>query len=334
VLDVKAGKLKKIRCYEGTHPYPSEKNIAATGELISLLKKARKRDLIIAIISGGGSSLLCDPHKMTCAEIKNITEYFFRRGADIKEMNIVRKHISNIHGGNIARLAYPADVLGLVFSDVPFGDASFVASGPTYLDKTTVADAKKIAAKYGISGLKFMETTKDKKYFENVENILMLSNGDALSAMKAYAEAKGYGTRVCGSCLKGEARELAPKIVRKFGLPPGKNALIGGGETVVHITKKGKGGRNLETAMGALGIIPKSAVIISMASDGKDHIDGVGGGIADSLVAKKAKELGYDHKKFLDDNMSYKFMKDTNGLIRARKTGTNVSDLVVILRTS
>jgi len=334
VLDVKAGRLKKIRCYEGTHPFPTEKNVAATKELVALLKKAKKGDLVITIVSGGGSSLLCDPHKTTCAEIKNITEEFFRRGADIKEINIVRKHISNIHGGNIARLAYPADVLGLVFSDIPFNDPSFVASGPTYMDKTTAADARKIALKYGIKGMSFLETTKDKKYFGNVANVLMLSSADALSAMKAFAEKKGYSARICGSCLKGEAKELIPRLLKNFEMPSGKSVLLGGGETTVKITKKGKGGRNLETAMGALGVLSKNAVVISMASDGKDHIDGVGGGIADSLVAKKARDLGYDYKKFLEDNMSYKFMRDTNGLIRAKKTGTNVSDLIIILKAS
>lgn len=333
VLDVKAGKLKRIRCYEGTHPYPSEKNVAATKELVALLKKAKKGDLVIAIVSGGGSSLFCDPHKMTCAEIKNITQEFFKKGADIREMNTVRKHISNIHGGNAARFAYPADILGLIFSDIPFEDASLVSSGPTYLDKTTVADAKKIAEKYGMEGISFLETTKDKKYFKNVTNVLMLSNSDALAAMKALAEKKGYGAIVRGSCLKGEAKKLAASLLRDFGMLPGKRALIGGGETTVRVAKEGKGGRNLEVAMGALEALPKNSVIASMASDGKDHIEGVGGGIADSLVAKKAAELGYDPKKFLDDNMSYKFMKDTNGLIRAKKTGTNVSDLLVILKT-
>lgn len=334
VLDVKAGKLKRIRCFEGTHPYPTEKNVIATKELVSILKRAKKGDLIITIISGGGSSLLCDPHKMTCAEIKNITEEFFKKGSDIKEINIIRKHISNIHGGNVARLAYPADVLGLVFSDVPFRDASLVASGPTYPDKTTVADAKKVADKYGIKSLSFLETTKDGKYFKNVKNILMLSNSDALSAMKVIAEKKGYKAIICGSCLKGEAKKMAPKLLEGFPMPAGKSVLIGGGETIVLVSKKGKGGRNLEAAMGALGKLPKKTVIVSMASDGKDHIEGVGGGLADSLVAKKAAELGYDHKKFLDDNLSYKFMKDTNGLIRMKKTGTNVSDLLIILKTA
>ncbi|MDD4818930.1 MAG: DUF4147 domain-containing protein [Candidatus Colwellbacteria bacterium] len=329
ILDVKVGKLKKIECYEGSHPFPTKGNIEATSKLTDILKAARKNDLVIALISGGGSSLLCDPYKMTCNDIKSATKSFFSKGADIKEINILRKHISKIHGGYMAKLAYPADVLGLIFSDVPFSDISLVASGPTFMDKTTKDDAKKIAEKYGISGVSLIETPKDKKYFEKTRNELILSNKDALKAMKDKAEEKGYKTEVCGACLKGEARELASKLVERLK----KNkVLLGGGETTVTIEKKGKGGRNLEVAIGIIDYLPENSIVVSMASDGKDHISGVGGGLVDEEVIKKAKELNYDHNEFLRNNISYKFMKDTGGLIESRRTGTNVSDLVVMLK--
>jgi len=334
IIDVKVKKLKNIRCYEGTHPYPSKKNVVATNEIIFLLKKAKKDDLVITIVTGGGSSLIFNPHKLTCARARVVTQEFFKKGADIKEINIVRKHISNIHGGNIAKLAYPASVLGLIFSDVPFGEPSFVASGPTYYDKTTKSQAKKVADKYGIKNLPLIETTKDKKYFKKVTNVLMLSNTDALSAMKKFAEKRGYKTRICEASFKGEARKLAQKIFTKFKMSPGKSALIAGGETIVHVKGKGRGGRNLETAMGALSVLPDKTLMVSMASDGKDNVEGVGGGIADRLVRREAEKLGYASRDFLDKNNSYNFMKDTNGLIESKKTGTNVADLVVILKKS
>jgi len=332
VVGEREGIFDKIKSYEGTHPYPSERNISATKKLVSVLKKAKKGDLVIAIISGGGSSLLCAPHKMTCVDLKSVIEEFFRKGANIKEINIVRKHISEIHGGNLAKLAYPADVLGLIFSDVPFKDVSLVSSGPTFYDRTSKADALKVAKKYGISGLTFLETPKEKKYFEQVKNILLLSNCDAIEAMKKEAEARGYKTRVCGMYLKGEAKKLAKKIIGEFKTERGKVAFVGGGETIVYVKHKGKGGRNLETAMGAIDSIPKGAVFASVASDGKDNIEGVGGGLIDEGVIKRAEELKYDYRKFLDENNSYKFMSDTGGLIEARETGTNISDLVVILK--
>jgi glycerate-2-kinase len=334
VIDVKVKKLKHIRCYEGTHPYPSQKNIVATNEIISLLKKTKKDDLIITIVTGGGSSLIFNPHKLTHVKVKAITEAFFKKGANIKEMNIVRKHISDIHGGNIAKLAYPATVLGLIFSDVPFGDPSFVASGPTYLDKTTKSHAKKVADKYGIKNLPLIETTKDKKYFKKVTNVLMLSNKDALSAMKRRAEEKGYKTRICEESFQGEASKLTKKLFTKCKMTSNKFALIAGGETIVRLKEKGKGGRNLEVAMGALDILPDKTIVVSMASDGKDNVEGVGGGIADRLVCETAKKRGYSSQEFLDKNISYNFMKDTNGLIESKKTGTNVADLVVILKRS
>lgn len=334
VIDVKKGRLERIRCYEGSHPYPTKRNVVATREVISILKKAKKNDLVITIVSGGGSSLLCDPYKITYSKIEPVIKSFFKKGANIKEINIVRKHISNIHGGNIAKLAYPASVLGLVFSDIPFKDTSFVASGPTYLDKTTKAQAKRVAEKYGIKKLVFLETTKDRKYFKNVTNVLMLSNDDALKAMKSLAEKKGYKTLVCGNCLGGEARKLMNKLFNKFKMLADKSAFIAGGETIVYIKKKGEGGRNLEVAMGALEVISPNMVVMSVASDGKDHMEGIAGGIADKLVSAKAKEIGYNPQEFLDKNMSYKFMKDTGGLIRSKKTGTNVSDLIVVLKRS
>ncbi|MDD4931137.1 MAG: DUF4147 domain-containing protein [Candidatus Colwellbacteria bacterium] len=330
VIDVIEGRLNHIRSYKGTHPLPTEVNIRATNEVIKLLSSAGKRDLVIAIISGGGSSLLCQPNKMTCISLQQVTEILFKNGADIKDMNTLRKHISKIHGGNLAKIAYPATVASLIFSDVPFNDLSFVASGPTYPDKTTKADAEKIVKKYDLPKIPLIDTPKDQKYFDKVSNTLVLSNKVALKAMKKRAEELGFPSRTCVSCLKGEARLVGARLISK--LKGKKAALIAGGETIVFVKKKGKGGRNLEVVLGALSHIRKGEVIISIASDGKDHIKEAAGAIGDMELRAAMEAKGYDPEIFLNDNRSFDFFVDLKGVIVMEPTGSNVSDLVLILR--
>ncbi len=144
-IDIKRRLVRKIRVFAGTHPLPSDQNITATNHIIKLMKGATKDDLVIAAICGGGSSLFCQPAGLTCVELQHVSSYLLKAGAKIQEINTVRKHLSLIHGGYFAKYAYPATVLGLIISDVPGDDLNFVASGPTVLDKTTRADAEKIA---------------------------------------------------------------------------------------------------------------------------------------------------------------------------------------------
>jgi glycerate-2-kinase len=331
VIDVSAGKLKRIRSYEGTHPFPSEANVKATEEIIKILQRAKKNDLVIAIISGGGSSLLCQPNKMTCISLGQITETLFRKGADIKEMNILRKHMSKIHGGNLARLAYPATVVSLIFSDIPFSDLSMVASGPTYPDKTTKKDAEKVMAKYGLPKIPLIETPKALKYFDKVSNILILNNKIALKAMKKKADELGFRSRVCATCLRGEAKAVGREMAELLNKEGKGSALIAGGETTVIVKKKGKGGRNLEVVLGALNHIKEGQLIISISSDGKDHIKEAAGAIGDAILKKRMVEVGYDPDFFLEENRSYAFFRDLHGIIVTGKTGSNVSDLLLAL---
>lgn len=332
IIDVVSAKLRRIRTFKGTHPFPTDINIAATDEAIALLKRAKKRDLVIAVISGGGSSLLCSPNRMTCVSLRMMTERLFAQGADIKDMNALRKHTSLVHGGNVARLAYPAEMLGLILSDVPFNDLSVVASGPTFFDETTKADAERVVKKYGIKGIKLCETPKDKKYFERVTNVCVLDNRTALSAMRKAAEGLGYTAKVQPHYLKGEARKAGEKIAEEIGKANPKTVLISGGETTVIVKKKGKGGRNLELALAGLKAMPDNGVILAVSSDGKDHIKEAAGAIADHLIAEKVREKGYSPDNFLDNNRSYAFFVEMEGVIRTERTGSNVSDLVVALK--
>ncbi|MDD5098778.1 MAG: DUF4147 domain-containing protein [Candidatus Colwellbacteria bacterium] len=331
VIDVRGGKLKRIRSYKGTHPLPTEANIRATEKLIKMLGKAQKDDLVITVISGGGSSLLCQPNKMTCVSHQQITASLFSKGADIKEMNTLRKHISKIHGGNLAKLAYPATVVSLIFSDVPFNDLSMVASGPTYLDKTTKGDAKKIISKYNLPNIPLIETPKSAKYFRKVSNILILNNKTALKAMEKEAAKEGFKARICATCLRGEAKIVGKKMADLLNKEGKGAALIAGGETTVIVKKKGKGGRNLEVVLGSLNHIKDNQLIMAVSSDGKDHIEEAAGALGDGEIKKKMAQKGYDPYFFLEENRSYAFFKELGGVVVTGKTGSNVSDLFLAL---
>lgn len=172
-IDLKHLKLKKIKVFAGTHPLPSEKNILATKKLIKTLGEAKAKDLVIAIICGGGSSLACLPAKNnTRTDLRNVSNHMLKNGATIQQLNIVRKHISSIHGGNVAKYAYPANVLGLIISDVFGNEIDMVASGPISKDNSTLNQAKEIANKFSLQNIKLTETPKDDKYFKKVDKFV------------------------------------------------------------------------------------------------------------------------------------------------------------------
>jgi len=334
VLGTVGGKLKRIRTLVGTHPLPSMRNISATGEIMAMIKKADSNDLIIAVVSGGGSALLCRPSGVKCDELAFITKTLMRCGAEISEENIVRKHLSEILGGQFARLAYPATVLGLVFSDVPGDDIGTVASGPTIMDTTTVEDAARVLAKYDIikscslPDCDLAETPKDPVFFRRVHNMLVVSNGAALAAMKAKAKALGYRARILSKSLQGEARSVGGKLaIMPF---PGE-AVIAGGETTVTVAGRGRGGRNQELALGALKHIVDGTVVVSCNSDGQDN-GPAAGGIADLKTKEAAKRLGLSSDAYLAKNDSFPFMKKTGSQILTGPTGINISDLMLALR--
>ena len=187
VLCIGEQKLTKMKTYCGTHPFPSLINVEATGEIIKMLRGMTERDLVFFLISGGGSTLLCQPKEMTCEDEKSILQILFEKGATIEEINILRKHISLARGGFLAKHAYPAKVISLIFSDVPGNNMEFIASGPTVKDSTTITDAKRILEKYHIEDTivesSLIETPKEEKYFKNVWNLIVVSNEIALHSM-------------------------------------------------------------------------------------------------------------------------------------------------------
>lgn len=326
--------LKYIRSFVGTHPFPSEGNTAVSKEIVHLLKDLSEEDFVIMAISGGGSTLLCLPHNnRTCLEEKLIVEELFSVGATIQEINTIRKHISAVRGGFLAKHAYPARVVSLIFSDVPGNNPGFISSGPTVRDDTTVTDAIAIFNRYKMTmpeeiGEILLETPKETKYFENVYNTIIVSNDIALRAMEKRANELLFEARIMDYNLFGEARVVGPKILETVRSAHGRSVFLYGGETIVKVNGGGSGGRNQELVLSTLSDIHFGELILSFASDGRDNGEYMGA-LVDNILKKEAEKLSLKPKEFLDKNDSTSFFKKTGGLLKSGYTGSNVSDLII-----
>jgi glycerate-2-kinase len=332
-----------IESFVGSHPMPSEVNIKASEKIVSLAKNLSERDLIIIIVSGGGSSLLCWP-PLECDQGKRLYEDFLKTGGTIKELNTVRKHISLLKGGGLAKILFPATVVGLIFSDVPGNnDASnaMVASGPTYPDNSTVTDAENVLKKYGLdlNSYTLNETpkdTNDKKYFEKVTNVPMISNYNALQAMAKYGQKCDYNATILSDTMYDDPETVVKKMFEKADENSTmKQLILVGGEPKIEVpAKHGKGGRNEHTTLEALGYLvnknKKSTIFISCASDGHDN-NAAAGAIADDQTLAKSTAVGLHIEKYLAAFDAYSFFEKTGDLIVTGETETNVSDLMVLL---
>lgn len=335
VIDEDDAKFKKIKFTRGTHPLPSEANFKFTKTILSKLSGLTKKDLVLIVICGGGSAMLVAPHRLTLTQKINVGKALLKSGADITEMNIVRKHLSDVKGGGLAETLYPATVATLIYSDVPGNNLSTIASGPTVMDKTTTADAHHIIKKYNLEKkLKlpkdaFVEKTKERKYFNKISNILVLSNETALFAMQKRAKELGYKAEIFSDRFQSEAKIAGKKLVRDTH--PG-TILLAGGETTVHVGKKGgKGGRNQELVLGALDGLSRDITICSFDSDGWDNSENAGA-IGDFKTIEKAKDLGIKPEGFLKTNSTLDFFEKTHDAIITGRLPSNVSDLIVVLR--
>lgn len=335
VIDVKPGTFKKLRSFIGTHPYPSEQNVEAAKQVIAMLSGLTKKDLVLTVISGGGSSLLSLPHEISSETLTLITKTLMDKGAPISKLNIVRKHLSDIQGGFLAKNAYPAQVISLIFSDVPGNDVSTIASGPTVKDKSTKEEAEAIIQEYDIlrtcnlSSLDLIETPKDEKYFLNIHNLLVITNNAVLEAMADKAEELGYSARIVASNIQGEAGKVGRALVKETR--EAKKCYLYGGEVTVMIRGVGGlGGRNQELVLSALPYIPENVVIVAAASDGWDNSN-CAGAIGDRELYLHAKDMGLDTEKFLMENNSFEFFKKAGGHIITGRTGANVADLYFVL---
>jgi len=279
---------------------------------------------VICLMSGGGSALLDDPI-IPLSQLIDINKNLLHRGATIQEINVVRKHLSCIKGGQLAQLANPAKLISLIISDVITNDLQVIASGPTVLDHSTIHDARHIQKKYLLPDLPFIETPKH--LLDNTTNLILLSNIPAADAMKKKARALGYIPKILTTQLHGEASNIGRDIAQKINK---KRALIAVGESTVTVKGTGKGGRNQELALAAAMYI-KKGTIASCSSDGIDFIVEAAGGIVDEMTKERAQKKRINLKHYLSNNDSYHALKKLNGLIITGKTGTNVCDFVVAL---
>lgn len=328
--------LASIATYSGTHPLPSETNVEATTRILEFLSGREENDLVLMLISGGGSTLLCSPEEpMTCVEESGLFHTLTAHGASIQELNTVRKHISRARGGGLAIASYPAEVISLIVSDVPGNDMEYISSGPTLRDTSTVADARAVLEKYGvpiIPPLTLRETEKEEKYFKRVTNTLFLTNVDALEAMRKAAVERGYQVQVVTDRLTGEAREVAHTILEALHAATPKTVLLYAGETTVTVgSAGGAGGRNQELALATLEDVREDEIVLPCASDGHDNTDHAGA-IGDALSRTHAAEKGLSVNDYLETHRSYDFFITTDDALVTGYTGSNVSDFIIAIK--
>ena len=340
VLDVKkCPEVRSLQTFCGTHPLPSDENLAATEAIVKNLEGLTERDLVIFVVSGGGSTLLFLPKHRDNREEILIFNALTRAGATIEELNTVRKHLSLARGGGLAKYAYPARVASLIFSDVPGDVLSFISSGPTVKDETTVKDAEEILAKFnvleicGMDKCDLLETPKDEKYFSRVKNILAVSNRKALEAMRDEAKKLGFMAEICDTELTGEVSGVANMIADSVHAAPLKSVLLWGGETTVEIKGRGEGGRNLQLAAIALDLVSDGEEILSFGSDGHDH-GPYAGAICDTITKRAIVVAGLDLKKFRDDNNTQVLFEKAGNYLLTGDTGSNVSDLIIAMKAA
>ncbi len=355
--NVDAKRLRRVRVFKGTHPTPSEASVESTRRLISICQGLTRRDLVICLVSGGGSSLLTLPAEgVTLEEKRMTTDILLKSGAEIKEINTVRKHLSSVKGGQLINFLKPAKVFSLILSDIVGDPVEHIASGPTSPDPSTFKDAYDIILKYDLMGKlpgsiveriergirgEVPETPKPgDKVFKNVKNIIVSNNMKSLAAMEKKAVELGYNTLVLTSFAEGEAREVGRflcgiiKQIATYDSPVKKPAcLIVGGETTVTVKGRGKGGRNQELALSVLtncgGL--KNFVFASIGSDGIDGYTDAAGAVADFSTLENTCKKGLNPEVFLQDNDSYNFFKQTGDLIFTGPTGTNVNDFTLAI---
>jgi hydroxypyruvate reductase len=349
--------LQHVRLREAGHPVPDERGVRGAEELLALAATATGRDLVLCVISGGGSALLVAPaEEIQLADKQEVTRQLLACGADIHEINTVRKHLSRVKGGGLARLAYPATVISLVLSDVIGDDLNAIASGPTVADPTTFADARSVLETYNLwqqippsvqqrlqkgQAGEIAETPKSGDgVFQRCYSQLVGTNFQALSAAGKKARQLGYTPLILSSVVEGEARQVAKVLtaiareVQRSANPLAAPAcILCGGETTVTLNGKGKGGRNQEFALAAALMLDglDNMVILSGGTDGTDGPTDAAGAVADGRTVARARAKDLDPVDYLRRNDSYHFFQPLGDLIITGPTRTNVMDVYMAL---
>jgi len=335
VPDGNAVRLRRIALHEAGHPIPDQRGVEGARRITEIARDSSRRDLLICAISGGASALMPLPAPgVTLARKKEITRRLLASGANIHEINTVRKHMSAIKGGHLVALAHPATIVALILSDVIGDDLSAIGSGPTAPDSTTCADAASVLKRYGIPSPPLMETPKRPAA---VQNLIVGSNRQSIDAAAKKARELGYRPIVLSTTIDGETRDIARMhaALAREAIARGHRRIcfLSGGETTVTIRGKGLGGRNQEFVLAATIALEKTsgATIFSAGTDGIDGPTDAAGAIADSSTLLRASRLKLDPRSFLDNNDSYRFFERLGGLVKTGPTGTNVMDVRILL---
>lgn len=349
--------LNVIQVNEAGHPVPDKAGLLGTKKIIELLSQTGEEELVFFLISGGGSALLpCPVEGLALEDKQQMTKLLLEVGATIHEINALRKHVSRVKGGRLAKLAYPSTLISMILSDVIGDDLDSIASGPTAPDKSTFGDCLNILEKYELqdkispSVLEFLkegaqgkheETPKaDDPAFERTQNVIIGSNILAVKAAQKKALELGYNSLILSTLIEGETKEVAKvhaavaKEILNTGNPLKKPAcVISGGETTVTIRGQGLGGRNQEFTLAAAIEIDgwDGIVILSGGTDGTDGPTDAAGAIADGMTVSRARELELDAQAHLRENDSYHFFQPLDDLIITGPTYTNVMDLRLVI---
>lgn len=350
-------KTDRIEITYGGHPVPDEAGLRGVTRIFEMIGAPRPDDLVICLISGGGSSLLSLPAEgIGLDDVSKVTKVMLDSGADIHELNIVRKHLSGIHGGRLAERLYPATILSLIVSDVVGNDLETISSGPTFPDTSTFSEAISVLKKrgawescpsrvrrlleHGISGSAKETPKPGSEIFQRVQNLLIGDNFDACAGAQKELTERGYSAFVLTTEIEGEARTFGAFLSSLArGIADGRSslhkpaALIFGGETTVKVTGQGKGGRNQEVALSASSGISSlpGVVVCSFGTDGVDGVTDAAGAIVDGSTYETSRSLGLDIDEYLQNNDSYTLLKATRSLLTTGPTGTNVGDVMMVV---
>ena len=352
VKDGYTAPLRRIRLAEAGHPVPDARGLAATARLLELAARAREDDLVLVLVSGGGSALTPAPAPpVTLEEKQHVTRLLLAAGATIGELNAVRKHLSRFKGGLLARAAWPATVVTLALSDVIGDPVDVIASGPTAPDPTTFATAREVLERRGVrdrapasvrerlvAGIRgaIEETPKPgDRVFDRVRNLVIGNNALITDAAMASAQRLGYRTHFLGREVQGEAREVARELVARARQLEPPACLVAGGETTVTVKGGGRGGRCQEFALAAA-LSMRSGGPVTVLAAGTDGTDGptdAAGAIVDGGSLERGRRAGVDPARALADNDAHRFLGASGDLLVSGPTNTNLLDLYLLLRS-
>lgn len=334
--------VEPVTVIEGDHPIPGSASLQAGSAAIKFLSQLTQDDLLVCLISGGGSALMTAP-RVPLEDLQTLTSALLACGARIDEINTLRRHLDKLKGGGVAGFAHGAQIISMLFSDVVGDSLEAIASGPTAPDPTTLTDSISFIEKYDLRNKipasiipSLTETLKSNNpIFEKVQNTIIASNSIALQTAQAQAELLGFRAKIINTSLQGEAgmlgTQLASQLRDSLHTTPRPFCLLAGGEATVKIKGNGKGGRNQELVLAAVDELAglKNVLLVSIATDGEDGPTDAAGAFATGETAQRAESLGLYAADYLLNNDAYSYFEKIDHLMKIGPSGTNVNDLVI-----